>query len=507
MSDNRILNTTFRVCWKMRSTPPKLLIAAFLGGILATSLFVYAHIPAHDAPPLHIGTIVDASQLNKTPVSSLIPIGSNQDIAQALKAASHDNVKVSIAGKRHSMGGQSFSRDGVVLDMTSFNKILSFDSQSQVLTVQSGATWDQIQSYLNPLGLAVIAMQGPNIFTVGGSVSVNAHGWDKRTPSVADSVAFVTLMQADGTVIHCSNTENQELFRLVLGGYGLFGVILEVGLYVTPNTLLKPIHTHLSYQDYGRHFTTVTAAKDSIDLTYADLSIAPKGFLRDVIVSDFESVEMSEGSAPKGLVAESMITRDRLLLNLSRKYAWGKTLRWQLAQRFQLSEDIVSRNNLMRSPAERLRYYSPHDTDILQEYFVPQVHAAEFIDRIRAITLAHDGNLLNCTIRFVRKSASSFLNYAKNNSFAFVLYFNVGKDSESLKRDKAMTMQFIDAALKLGGTFYLPYILHYEAHQLRQSYPEAKEFFELKRKYDPEERFSNSFYARYGHAADLLGEP
>ena len=42
-------------------------------------------------------------------------------------------------------------------------------------------------------------------------------------------------MKADGQVVRCSRTENAELFSLVLGGYGLFGIILDADLHVVAN--------------------------------------------------------------------------------------------------------------------------------------------------------------------------------------------------------------------------------------------------------------------------------
>ena len=46
-------------------------------------------------------------------------------------------------------------------------------------------------------------------------------------------------MKSDGSVVRCSREENKELFSLVLGGYGLFGIILEADLRTVPNRAYK----------------------------------------------------------------------------------------------------------------------------------------------------------------------------------------------------------------------------------------------------------------------------
>ena len=63
---------------------------------------------------------------------------------------------------------------------------------------------------------------------------------------------------------------------------------------------------------------------------------------------------------------------------------------------------------------------------------------------------------------------------------------------------QAMSQEMIEAALASGGRYYLPYRLHATLGQFRQAYPQADEFFELKKKYDPDELFQNQFYLKYG---------
>jgi FAD/FMN-containing dehydrogenase len=63
---------------------------------------------------------------------------------------------------------------------------------------------------------------------------------------------------------------------------------------------------------------------------------------------------------------------------------------------------------------------------------------------------------------------------------------------------EALTRDLIDAALACGGRYYLPYRLHATREQMRRAYPRAQAFFELKRRYDPDEIFQNQFYLKYG---------
>ena len=465
--------------------------------VLTLTALVYLHLPQTEAPKPTGRTLDDASNLNSTPIDTLIRVTSKSDVSNALAYAKDHNLIVSIAGKRHSMGGQSLVKNGVVLDMTGYNQVLGLDSARRIVTVQSGVTWSDLQEYLNEKKLAVVAMQGPNIFTVGGSISVNAHGWDLKSEQVGMTVAAFRLMCADGSIQECSKTQNDELFHLVIGGYGLFGVILDADLYVTDNIILTPHRTIIPYTAFPALMASIVADTGRTRLFHADMSIAGSSFLVQMNVFEFrEPQNASPVSTP--IKQESNVVRDRFFINLSRKYDWGKELRWWLQKRF-VSLDEDSRNNLMRTPFQRLLYFSKQDTDILQEYFIPQDKFVSFADKLREIVETEHANLLNCTIRYVNASTAAYLNYAKSNSLAFVLYFNVPKSSEGMEANARLTRKLIDAALHEGGTFYLPYLLNYSESDLRSAYPETGDFFAQKRKYDPEIRFQNKFYTTFGN--------
>src|SRR4029077_3627614 len=115
------------------------------------------------------GFINDASHLNKTAVYGIVRVTSEEGIRNALQFAREHSLKVTAAGQRHSMGGQSFIKDGLVLDMRGFQR-LRLDKEHKILNVQTGATWKDVQLFLDVQGLSVKAMQSINIFTVGGTL-------------------------------------------------------------------------------------------------------------------------------------------------------------------------------------------------------------------------------------------------------------------------------------------------------------------------------------------------
>ena len=450
-------------------------------------------------PPVDPPDVVnDVAGLNRTTVRELVHPTSEEEIRGAVLRAVASGLKVTIAGKRHSMGGQTLYPGAIALDMLSFDKILSLDETSKILTVQSGATWGNIQQFLNPHGLAVLAMQGPNVFTVGGSISVNAHGWDMRHGPVAASVEWFRVLLADGSIRRCSREENAELFHFVLGGYGLFGVILDVGLRVTDNAAYVATVSEFDFSQLPEFFETQIRSSPEVELGEADLSISPRSLLREAVGITYKKLG---GNARRtdSLQDEQYAFRDRYFFDLSRQHGWGKRLRWALQKRLEYprADAVRTRNNIFRSPIRRIEHYSPDDTDILQEYFVPRQHFIAFINDLRDIVERRRVNLLDATVRYVEANDEAFLNYSSRQMLAVVLYMNVKTSATGLSRSSETTREIIDLALREDGTFYLPYVLDYDKSQLSRAYPMVGEFFTAKKRYDPSEVFSSKFYSRY----------
>jgi len=455
------------------------------------------------------GFINDASHLNKTAVYAVVSVANENDIRNALAFARANNLKIACAGQRHSMGGQSFTQGGVVLNFKDFNRIV-MDKQRKKVNVQSGVRWWQLQQLLDENGLSVKSMQSINIFSIGGTLSVNAHGIDPVPGPIAPTVRSMRIMLSNGDVVQTSPTENSELFRHVLGGYGLFGVILDADLDVVDNEMYVRKAEYMNFEDFPAYYKKNIEDNSNVGLVYGRLSVAPQSYLREAVIHTYEKTPF-EGTLPPLLPAEHN-TLDRLIINCSKRGSVGRWIRWMLEKyaeprlqecvgrnqsMSQKGECLVTRNEDMYDDMAYLQNRLP-DTDILQEYFVPYDRMKNFVDGLRDVVQRNQANLINVTIRTVHKDAISALPYAKQDMFAFVLYFNVKFNVETNEILRKTTSDLIDVVQNVGGTYYLPYQLFYSREQLKKSYPEIDDFFATKRKYDPINLFSNKFYEKYG---------
>src|ERR1700730_9444225 len=186
------------------------------------------------------------SQLNSTRVLEISQPRSLEDVQSVIRGAREDRKVISASGGRHAMGGQQFGTDTLLIDIRKLSRVLNLDRKRGILEVQAGIEWPElIDGYLNlqhedgeTWGIAQ-KQTGADRLTMAGTIAANAHGRGlKMKPFVSDVESFV-LVDATGTANLCSRTENPELFRLVHGGYGLFGVVTSVRVRLVPRKKIE----------------------------------------------------------------------------------------------------------------------------------------------------------------------------------------------------------------------------------------------------------------------------
>ncbi len=477
-----------------------LLIVAFIA--IPTIHLLKTKLSETDIKPKDLkGYTDDESHLNLTKIDSLILVPDNQtelinQLRKIIKYAKGNNLKVSIAGAQHSMGGHTMTENGIIVNMLPY-KEMELDTINDILTIGSGALWKDAIEFLDKHDKSISVMQAFSSFSIGGSLSVNGHGWQKNLPPVSSSVISFRLMNVDGKIINCSRNQNIELFKSVLGGYGLFGIILDVKLKVVNNTALEYKYVKMSTDKYLEFYEKFVSNNNDAELVFGRLRVSNKNFLEEATLNFFEKRQLKPN--PLNIVDNSSIESKRIIFRGSVDSEYGKRLRWDLeTSANKVSKNsIYSRNELLNDDVSLIENKDSNSTDILHEYFIPERNFHQFINDMKPILLKSDIDLLNITIRRVEADNDSYMNYAKETVYGFVLLFNQKKTDKQENKMKKLTNELVDATINNEGTFYLPYRLHIDKIEMRKVYPQSEDFFKLKLKYDSLEVFSNKFYEHY----------
>ncbi len=110
-------------------------------------------------------------------------------------------------------------------DPARLDRILRADVDRGLLEVQAGVTWASLAAHA---GAPFLAAWPDGASTVGRSAAENVPGPDGHP--VVKHIEAMTLVTADGELRRVSRDASPELFRLCVGGHGVFGPAYSITL-------------------------------------------------------------------------------------------------------------------------------------------------------------------------------------------------------------------------------------------------------------------------------------
>ncbi len=159
-------------------------------------------------------------------------------VRRVFEVASQHALPIGFRGAGCSYGDASQNEGAVLLDLSGFARILSFDEQSGLLIAEPGVTLEQIWRSSVPLGWWPPVVSGTMYPTLGGLLSMNVHGKNNwQVGTIGEHVRAFELMTITGEVLRCDRDQNADVFHAAIGGFGMLGCFTKVELQ------LKKVHS------------------------------------------------------------------------------------------------------------------------------------------------------------------------------------------------------------------------------------------------------------------------
>jgi len=480
----------------------------FVAGSLAFA--VASGMPASLSPE-HESVLVNDihSQLNSTRVLEILQPRSLEDVQDIVRAARKNRKTISVAGGRHAMGGQQFGTDTILIDIRKLNRTLHLDRERGILTVESGIEWPQlIDQYLalqsgkqQPWGIAQ-KQTGADRLTMAGTMAANAHGRGlKMKPFISNVESFV-LVEATGTSLTCSRTENPHLFRLVNGGYGLFGIVTSLQLRLVPRKKIERVVEIRTVDDLTKAFEN----RISSGFEFGDFQFSVErdsdDFMHKGVFSCYRPVAIETPMLKEQKQLSDENWRQLLYLaHVDPKKAFERYAEYYLSTNGQVywsdtHQLSIYPDNYHREIDEKLHAPYPA-SEIIAEIDVPRPMLREFLNEAREDFRKYKIDLIYGTVRLIERDDESFLPWAKQPYACTIFNLHTVHSPEGIGRSSDAFRRLIDMAARRGGSYYLTYHRDATRKQLESCYPQFVEFLRLKKKYDPEERFQSNWYREY----------
>ncbi|MFQ5743675.1 MAG: FAD-binding oxidoreductase [Acidobacteriota bacterium] len=444
------------------------------------------------------------SQLNPTQVHSIVVPKTEEEILQALKRAEQLDLAISITGGRHSMGGQQFGTGTILLDLRDFKAVVNFDREQGLLTVESGLMWPELIAYLhaeqsdNESAWAICQKQtGVDNVSIGGSLSSNIHGRGLKFPPLISDIESFRLMNHAGQTLLCSRQENQELFSLVIGGYGLFGIVTHVTLRLVPRQVVK---RQVEVIAVKKLMLNVEAALEEGcvygDCQYSINLEADEEFHPGV----FSCYKPVEEATPVTEHVKHLSSSDWAALyqlaRTNKEQAFSQYAQYYLGTSGQLYwSDRHQLSNVIEGYIEAVG--ETKETEMITEVYVTRENLIPFMQAVRHDFVQHQVDMTYGTMRFIEPDTESFLAWATQRLVCIVCNLHVTHTPEGIAKAQADFRRIIDRVIEYDGRFYLTYHRWATREQVETCYPQFPEFLKLKQKYDPHERFQSDWYRHY----------
>jgi len=442
--------------------------------------------------------VTDWGRLERADVAGVARPRGEAELQALVRHAAERELKLSLRGSAHSSGGHSFSEGGVMVDLRGFDRVLDVDPDARTVRVQSGATWAQLTQRLEPLRLALPTKQEFDCFTVGGSLAANAHGKSVDQGPLIAAVRVLRLLKADASIVTLSREQDPELFRAVVGGYGLLGIVLDVEFELVEDrpvekTEVVRMQTPQLVESYIERIRRDPAGTP---LCYgffnADCS---EGFYLTYTYTDEPSggLDALERHAPHPRVFDALV-------GLQRRFGFVRRRAFDIFWIGSQGPELTLRSRrllLWDDPPAALQGM------LLQKYLVSVDRFGAFARAAGAIFAAHSDSVQSLPphFRFVPGGDEAMLPLANEDSICLIpSWLARPGDPRWRARFEAVSHELIEACLDHGGNHFLTFDSLASREQLLRAYPRWDEFVALKRRHDPAELFSSRFYEKYAQA-------
>jgi FAD/FMN-containing dehydrogenase len=446
------------------------------------------------------------SQLNSSEVREVIEVTSVEDVQKVVRRAVDAELPVCIAGGRHAMGGQQFCAGGILIDTRGLDRVVDYDADHGRITVEAGIQWPALLDYLRETPWAIAQKQtGADRLSLGGAIAANAHGRGLTMPPFVSDLEELTLVDATGELEHCSRGENAELFSLVVGGYGLCGVVVSAVLRLAPRRRLERVVE-------VRELTGLAEALDeriAQGFLYGDFQFAidpaTEDFLHRGVFSCYRPVDDST-PIPENQKALSRSEWAQLLLlthtDKARAFELYAAHYLKTSGQIYLSDahqygDYVDGYHAQLDVAMSAEHPA---TEMITEIYVPRARLADFMADVAADFRDTAVDVIYGTVRLIERDEDSFLAWAREPWACVIFNIHTVHTPAGLAHSEAAFRRLIDHAIVRGGSYFLTYHRWATAEQVEACYPQFRKFLARKLAHDPEERFQSDWYRHYRDA-------
>ena len=156
---------------------------------------------------------------------SLYKITTEEELQKVIK----NSEKIRVFGSKQSSADIASGLETLV-DITTYNKILSFNDSEHTITVQSGVILGDLLDAIEAKGWCIPCLPDINTITIGGALATGTHGTSGKL--LCEYMTDCSIVLADGSLKRIN--EKDEMIDAVRVSLGVLGVMSEITFKCEP---------------------------------------------------------------------------------------------------------------------------------------------------------------------------------------------------------------------------------------------------------------------------------
>lgn len=174
---------------------------------------------------------------------------------------------VKAAGAGHSFSDVGLT-DGTMVSLEDYGRVLTFDPDAALVTVQAGARLHELSRYLWTRGFALAGLDDLGSRSIAGATSTASHGTGASFPNISAGIAAMRIVDGAGEVHDASPEGDRELFDVGRVGLGALGIVSTVTLKVVPAFNLRTAEEQRRFVDVAGSFPDLVGNNDHFEFVH-----------------------------------------------------------------------------------------------------------------------------------------------------------------------------------------------------------------------------------------------
>jgi L-gulonolactone oxidase len=413
------------------------------------------------------------------PVAVRQPTSEAELVGIVVEAAAKGQ-RVKCVGAGHSFTAIACT-DGVMVDLSRYGRVLAHDVEARTVTVEAGITLSDLCDELDRRGLALENMGDIAYQSIAGATATATHGTGWHFGNISSRIVGMRLIASDGSIVVATPDEHPDVLHAARVGVGALGIVSTVTLQAVPAFRLHAIEAPLPVDEILSDFDGYMSSADHVEfywVPHTKWALTKRNRRTD------------EPAKPRGRMTE--LINDELLTNvafgtLCRVGRWRPNLIPRLAKVLPSASsttEYTDRSDKVFTSPRRVHFYE-------MEYAVPRGAIPEALNRVRQL-VDEIGMQISFPVE-VRVVAPDDipLSTAHGRATGYIavhVYRGTPYDAYFQGVERIMD--------SYGGRPHWGKMHFQRAETLAERYPEWDAFQAVRRRMDPDGRFTNPYLDR-----------